>query len=156
VERLVYPYIAGVAQFDGSGIINKALIHGLGLFMKKVFVFIGIIIFLAACNSFVPVPKANVVYSEALPESEGEQLYLDMKCPTCHGFHGTGDGFMSVGLEPKPTDFSSAEVMAPITDAQLEDAIKNGKGGIMPSFARFTDHQVSELVRYIRSLSQSP
>jgi hypothetical protein len=46
--------------------------------------------------------------------------------------------------------------MGAIPDAQLKDAIRNGKGGVMPSYARFTDHQVGELVRYIRSLSQSP
>lgn len=83
-------------------------------------------------------------------------MYLDMKCPACHGYQGSGDGFMSAGLQPKSIDFSSAEVMGPIPDDQLKEAIRNGKGAGMPSYTQFTDHQVSELVRYIRSLSQSP
>jgi mono/diheme cytochrome c family protein len=111
-------------------------------------------LFLAACDA--PSQRDPVVFSEALPESEGEQLYLDMKCPACHGHQGSGDGFFSNGLQPQPGDFSSAEVMGAIPDAQLKDAIRNGKGGVMPSYARFTDHQVGELIRYIRSLSQSP
>lgn len=111
-------------------------------------------LFLAACNT--PAPKDSVVFSEALPESEGEQLYLDMKCPACHGYQGTGDGFLSAGLRSHPGDFSSAEAMAPIMDAQLQEAIKNGKGEGMPGYAQFTDHQVTKLVQYIRSLSQPP
>ena len=122
--------------------------------MKKAMVCIAVMLFLAACNSSAP--RTNVVFSEPLPESEGEQLYLDMKCPTCHGYQGSGDGFFSGGLKPKSVDFSSAEAMGAITDAQLQDAIRNGKGGVMPSYEQFTDHQITELVRYIRSLPQSP
>jgi mono/diheme cytochrome c family protein len=113
-----------------------------------------VVLFLAACNTSSQ--EDTVVFSEPLPESEGELLYLDMKCPTCHGYQGEGDGFLSAGLHPKAADFSSAEAMASIPDAQLMDAIRNGKGKGMPSFAQFTDHQVSELVQYIRSLSQEP
>jgi mono/diheme cytochrome c family protein len=120
--------------------------------VKKPFVCIAILLFLAACNTSSQ--EDTVVFSEPLPESEGELLYLDMKCPTCHGYQGEGDGFLSAGLHPKAADFSSAEAMASIPDAQLMDAIRNGKGKGMPSFAGFTDHQVEALVQYIRSLSQ--
>ena len=117
---------------------------------------VAVMLFLAACNSSVPTPRTNVVFSEPLPGSEGELLYLDMKCPSCHGHQGSGDGFFSGGLALKSVDFSSAEVMGAIPDAQLKDAIRNGKGGVMPGYAQFTDHQVTELVRYIRSLAQPP
>ncbi len=122
--------------------------------MKKSFVCVVAMLFLAACNTSSQ--RDSVVFSEALPESEGEQLYLDMKCPTCHGYQGTGDGFLSGGLQPQPVDFSSAETMNSIHEAQLRNAIRNGKGAGMPSYTQFTDRQVTELVRYIRSLSQSP
>jgi len=122
--------------------------------MKNIMVSIAVILILSACNSSAP--KTNIVFSEPLPESEGELLYLDMKCPTCHGYQGAGDGFFSGGLKPKSVDFSSAEAMGAITDTQLQDAIRNGKGAGMPSYAQFTGHQVTELVRYIRSLPQSP
>ena len=71
--------------------------------MKKSFVCIAVLIFLAACNN--QSQRDAVVFSEPLPESEGELLYLDMKCPTCHGYQGTGDGFLSAGLKPNPADF---------------------------------------------------
>jgi len=124
--------------------------------MRKAMVCIALVLFLAACNSSVPAPKVSVVFSEPLPESEGELLYLDMKCPACHGHQGSSDGFFAGGLHSKSVDFSSAEAMSSIPDAQLKDAIRNGKGGVMPSYARFTDRQVGELVRYIRSLAQPP
>lgn len=122
--------------------------------MKKSFVCIALMLFLAACNTSSQ--RSQVTFSEALPDSEGEQLYLDMKCPSCHDHQGSGDGFFSGGLLPKPVDFSSAETMKSIPDAQLQDAIRNGKGASMPNYAKLTDHQVAELVRYIRSLAQSP
>ncbi len=122
--------------------------------MKKSFACIAVLLFLAACDPSSQ--RAPVVFTEPLPESEGEQLYLDMKCPTCHGYQGSGDGFLSAGLQSKPTDFSSAEIMNSTTDAQLRNTIRNGKGSGMPSYAQFTDHQVAELVRYIGTLAQSP
>ena len=113
-----------------------------------------IVLFLAACNTSSQ--RDTVELSEVLPQSEGEQLYMDMKCPACHGYQGFGDGFLSEGLLPKPVDFSSAVVMEPITDDQLANAIQKGKGIGMPAYPLFTDSQVGELVRYIRSLSQPP
>ena len=82
-------------------------------------------------------------------------MYLDMKCPACHGYQGMGDGFLSEGLFPKPVDFSSPTVMEPITDTQLTNAIQKGKGIGMPAYPLFTDHQTEALVLYIRSLSQT-
>ncbi len=122
--------------------------------MKKLFACIAAMLFLAACDSSSQ--RETVVFSEPLPDSEGEQLYLDMKCPTCHGYQGAGDGFLSVGLQPRPVDFSSAEVMATLSDDQLKEAIYTGKNTGMPGYPQFTDHQITELVQYIRSLSQPP
>jgi cytochrome c1 len=145
-------------------VIGKLLVNGLdykseylngwGPFMKKSFACIVVLMFLAACNDHSQ--RDTVVFSEPLPESEGELLYLDMKCPTCHGHQGSGDGFLSAGLKSTPIDFSSAETMGLVTDAQLADVIRKGKGAGMPSYAQFTDHQVEALVQYIRSLSQAP
>ena len=125
----------------------------IGLFMKNLFVWIALLL-LAACKAS---PQVNaIILTEALPDSEGELLYLDLKCPACHGYQGAGDGFLSTGLRSKPIDFSSTEAMGTIPDDQLKDAIWKGKGEGMPGFPRLTGHQVEALVAYIRSISQSP
>ena len=120
--------------------------------MKKSFAFVAILFLIAACNTSSQ--KDVAALPEVLPESEGEQLYMDMKCPACHGYQGMGDGFLSDGLFPKPVDFSSAEAMQPITDEELAKAIRKGKGIGMPSYPLFSDPQVGALVQYVRSLSQ--
>ena len=119
--------------------------------MKKILLCILVVGMLAACDS--PEPKKYSELPEPLPESQGELLFLDLKCPVCHGYQGTGNGFLSAGLKPQPVGFSSAEVMAEISDAQLMAAIRNGKTSAMPSYAQFTDDQLAELTRYIRALS---
>ena len=120
--------------------------------MKKIFLCMAMIGILAACDA--PEPKKYSELPEPLPESEGELLFLESKCPVCHGYQGAGNGFLSAGLKPQPVDFSSAEVMANISDVQLKAAIRNGKGSAMPAYAQFTDGQLTELTRYIRSLSR--
>ncbi len=122
--------------------------------MKKSMVWIVLIMILAACNTSPS--KSPKVFPEPLPQSQGEQLYLDMKCPACHGYQGAGDGFLAEGLLPKPVDFSSAAAMQSIPDTELEKAIRRGKGIGMPAYPQFTSSQVGALVRYIRSLSQPP
>ncbi len=121
--------------------------------MKKPIIFILALGFLAACQS--PVQKTDVRFSEPLPESEGELLYLDMKCPVCHGYQGAGDGFLADGLNPKPTDFTSVETMKSLSDTQIKKAILKGKGAGMPNYPQFTEHQISKLATYIRYLSQT-
>jgi len=122
------------------------------IIMKKIILCILVVGILAACDS--PEPKKYSELPEPLPESEGELLFLESKCPVCHGYQGAGNGFLSAGLKPQPLDFSSAEVMAEISDPQLQAAIRNGKSSAMPAYAQFTDGQLAELTRYIRSLSK--
>lgn len=120
--------------------------------MKKIILCIALVGILAACDS--PEPKKYSELPEPLPESEGELLFLESKCPVCHGYQGAGNGFLSAGLKPSPKDFSSAEVMSEISDPQLQAAIRNGKSSAMPAYAQFTDGQLAKLTRYIRSLSK--
>lgn len=121
--------------------------------MKKPIILILALGFLAGCQS--PVQKTDVRFSEPLPESEGELLYLDMKCPVCHGYQGAGDGFLADGLNPKPTDFTSVETMKSLSDTQIKHAILKGKGAGMPNYPQFTERQISKLAEHLRSLSQS-
>jgi len=119
--------------------------------MKKIIFGIAVMVFFGACAK--KEVRDHRALPEPLPESTGELLYLDAKCPVCHGYQGSGDGFLSAGLEPKPADFTSMEAMSLVSDTQMENAIRQGKGSSMPAYG-FTDKQISDLVEYIRSLSR--
>jgi len=119
--------------------------------MKKIVLGMAVMVFFGACAK--KEVRDHRALPEPLPESSGELLYLDAKCPVCHGYQGSGDGFLSAGLEPKPADFTSPEAMSQVSDTQMENAIRRGKGSSMPAYG-FTDRQISDLVKYIRSLSR--
>jgi cytochrome c6 len=81
-------------------------------------------------------------------QSTLESLYK-AKCAVCHGPDGKGDTTMGKRLGVR--DFHSAEVVK-VTDTELFDVTKKGKGK-MPSFdKKLTDDQIKELIKYIRSL----
>lgn len=93
---------------------------------------------------------------EALPQSSGELLFVDVQCTVCHGHQGGGNGFLAEGLATPPPDFTSKTVMNAKSDADLSSAIREGKGQVMPAYPRLTNQQVADLVRYIRGLSKTP
>ncbi len=93
---------------------------------------------------------------EALPQSAGELLFVDVQCTVCHGHQGAGNGFLAEGLATPPPDFTSTRVMATKADSDLARAISEGKGQVMPAYPRLTPVQVAALVRYIKKLSQTP
>jgi cytochrome c5 len=89
---------------------------------------------------------------EAVPTTNGEAIFQDMKCVMCHGYSGNGDGLLSKGLDPKPRNFTSWDQMLSKTDIELYDSIKNGiEGSAMPAFSYLTDSQIEDLIGYVRS-----
>jgi mono/diheme cytochrome c family protein len=71
------------------------------------------------------------------------------KCAMCHGADGKGDTGM--GKAMKLRDLGSADVQAQ-SDADLNGIIANGKNK-MPKFdGKLTKDQISDLVKYIRTL----
>lgn len=71
------------------------------------------------------------------------------KCALCHGADGAGKSTL------KNTELRTSEVQKQ-TDAQLQEAVANGKGK-MPSYkGKLTKEQIAGLVTYIRSLGGAP
>jgi mono/diheme cytochrome c family protein len=70
------------------------------------------------------------------------------KCATCHGVGG--EGIASI----KTPDFTSAEVQASVSDADILDTIKKGRPGtMMPAWnGKLSDQDMNAVARYIRSL----
>src|SRR5262245_48397688 len=90
-----------------------------------------------------PVGKATPSYSQ--PSKRGANLLVDVtwvkQCANCHGKRGRGDGPQSPMVKAK--DLTDVAWQATVTDAQLVEAIKKGKGK-MPAF-NLPDSMVTEL-----------
>lgn len=83
--------------------------------------------------------------------AEAKHLY-DSICARCHGSDGRG-GVPAAEGQPAPRNFRDATFQAGNTDAQLAQAIKQGKGPMPPFGALFDDTQTALLVGYIRSFN---
>lgn len=71
----------------------------------------------------------------------GRQLY-ERSCQTCHSADGSGG-------TGKPIGPGSDAVQ--LADEQIAGVIRAGPG-VMPSFSRLTDEQVTSLIEYVREL----
>ena len=87
----------------------------------------------------------------------GERLYYAY-CITCHGRDGRGSWRAKLFLL-RPGDLTDRARIAAESDRYLFDLIKNGGATIgrsgMPAFgAQLSDDDITELVKYIRTLSK--
>jgi cytochrome c6 len=73
------------------------------------------------------------------------------KCAVCHGASGAGDTAMGKNL--KLRDLSSADVQKQ-SDNELANIITNGKGKMQKYDGKLTKDQISDLVKYIRTLKK--
>ncbi len=80
-------------------------------------------------------------------------------CSQCHGLNGKGDGPNATKDQPvSPRDHTDTKTMAKLTDADIENVIRDGgkatgKSTMMPPFGKsLTDGEIKELVKYLRQL----
>ena len=86
------------------------------------------------------------------PERRAAVALWGMRCATCHGDTGRGDGS---GRPPGAAlpDMTSEAFQSARSDAQLISVIANGKG-LMPAFkAELTEQGIAVVAAYVRSLS---
>jgi mono/diheme cytochrome c family protein len=104
-------------------------------------------------------PLARTQVFEALSDDaqgQGPEVYAK-RCASCHGAGGHGDGLAATAMQPRPRNFADSTWQAGIADAEIEQAIRAGGlsrqlSASMPSHPDLTDQQVSELVRFVRSV----
>jgi mono/diheme cytochrome c family protein len=79
---------------------------------------------LAAGTWLAPAPAAaEEVPAAAVEEAKG--IY-SMRCATCHGASGHGDGAAAIAMDPKPKSFGDAEWQKTVTDEHIEKIIVGG------------------------------
>jgi cytochrome c6 len=91
---------------------------------------------------------SSITRANPAPNSAAASATFRTKCAMCHGQDGGGS---EVGKSMNVPDLRSP-VVQKLADAQLEQIISDGKGG-MPSFkSSLSEDQVHSLVAHIRSL----
>lgn len=107
----------------------------------------------------------------ALPATalaDGKATY-DSMCASCHGATGAGDGVAAAALNPKPANFTDAEVWKRIDetgyqgvkgDDYIKKVLKEGGAAVgrspmmAPLGAGMTDDQINEVIAYLRTLKK--
>jgi len=95
---------------------------------------------IAAALAVFSVPLlAALASAEDIPAAAQEEAksIFEMRCATCHGATGLGDGAAAVAMNPKPRSFADAEWQKSVTDEQIEQIIvgggpATGKSPLMP------------------------
>src|ERR1041385_8023267 len=102
-------------------------------------------------------PKDSSNFSNPLPVNqstvdEGRKIY-QARCVVCHGESGRGDGKSSATLEPRPTNFLSAETRNE-KDWALFWKMSEGRSPMPAYKTKLTKTQRWQLVAYIRKLEE--
>ena len=93
-------------------------------------------------------PRTSSGEQPGIPFDEVTAVVWQKSCTACHGPAGKGDGPSPMGSRPR--DLSDSAWQATVSDGQLAQSIRNGKGG-MPAF-QLPDSTIAGLVRLVRFL----
>src|SRR5262245_13617595 len=91
---------------------------------------------------------AALVLGAASAQAQDAATLYKQKCQVCHGADGKAT---PIGQKVGAKDFHAPEVQK-MTDQEMFDAIKNGKGKMTAYDKKITDDQMKDLVKFIRSL----
>lgn len=99
-------------------------------------------------------PPSLVTSAEAV--ARGRKLY-EANCAVCHGAGGRGGGPRARILDTKPQDLTEPSWHHEHTAHDLYRTIREGTPGTdMPSWKALEEHQIWDLVAYVRSLERKP
>ena len=85
---------------------------------------------------------------------KGRELYAQT-CQSCHGEKGLGNGVLSEGLDPAPTNFHEPDKANGLSPFQAYNTIRLGVNGTgMRAFEELSEDQIWDLAFYVISLPQ--
>lgn len=94
----------------------------------------------------------NPLKGNAVSVDAGKKTFQQM-CAICHGNKGKGDGVAGMGLNPRPTDFSKADIQAQ-SDGAIYWKMTEGRAPMAAYKEILKENQRWELVNYIRTLKK--
>jgi mono/diheme cytochrome c family protein len=88
------------------------------------------------------------------PESQAKAKKLyGYDCAMCHGATGNGKGDIP-DLKPAPKDYTDPAALKDLTDGQIFNIIKNGKGQMPPDGGRTKPDDIWNMVILVRSFAK--
>ena len=112
-------------------------------------------IFLAVSTDFFSSEPSTILINPFPPTNEsltiGRQIYK-LRCQSCHGIEGLGDGPASYNLNPRPADLSVHVPLHP--EAALFDFVKHGIPGtaMLPLEDELTDDEIWHTINHVKTL----
>jgi len=97
----------------------------------------------------------NPVKPTAESQAKAKSLY-QIDCAVCHGDNGDGKTDLAKSMGVTLSDFTDPKTFAGMTDGQLFNTIRSGKGEKMPpeQSGRANDTALWNLIIYLRHLSK--
>lgn len=100
----------------------------------------------------VGTPAANSAADKLAARMQTATRLYHHDCIACHGPKGTGKSMRD--SMPSLPDFTDRSWQQKTSDAELDDAIWNGKGDIMPAWKdKFTRQETQDLAAYVRAFA---
>ena len=81
----------------------------------------------------------------------GKKVYMT-QCALCHGEKGDGKGDLAADMKLKLPDFTKPDALAKLTDGELFTIIGTAKDPMPSQKGRMSEHQLWNLVNYLRTL----
>jgi mono/diheme cytochrome c family protein len=109
----------------------------------------------AAAPAPPPAPAVNnPVKPTAESQSKAKKTY-GFDCAMCHGANGNGKTDLAKDMQLTLTDLSDAKTLSGMTDGDIYQIIRSGKGKMPTEDAsRAKDDDIWNLVTYVRSLGK--
>jgi cytochrome c len=101
-------------------------------------------------------PSTNPVKPTAATQEKAKKLYA-MDCAICHGDNGNGKTELATSMNVTLGDWTDPKTLSSLSDQQLFDIIRKGKGDKMPAedASRAKNDEVWGLITYIREFSKN-
>jgi mono/diheme cytochrome c family protein len=110
-----------------------------------------------ALFAFTAIPAAAQAKVSPDAAAHAKKIYA-VDCAMCHGDNGNGKTDLAKDMQLTLMDWTDANALKGMSDKELFDAIRNGKGKMPPEDpGRAKDDVVYGLIQYIRDLpKQAP
>ncbi|HEY4382293.1 MAG TPA: c-type cytochrome [Acidobacteriaceae bacterium] len=99
------------------------------------------------------VPTVNPVKPTAESQTKAKKMY-GYDCAMCHGEKGDGKGDLVADMKLTLKDYSDPAVLKDLSDGDIYNIIKNGKGQMTGEGDRAKPDEIWNLVIYVRSLAK--